>query len=453
MIKLNSKISWVSIIIMIFAIALLILKPFDGLINTGIFIFLVAATLWISEAIHLTATALLIPLLAILLGVLPVDDALEKFSHPIIFIFIGGFALASALQYVGLDQKIAQRILVWSHGQANRAIGLLFLLTALLSMWVSNTAVAALMLPLALGMIQRLNITDRNTQVFLLLGIAYSASIGGMGTIVGSPPNAIVAASLQLSFSEWLALGLPIVLVLLPILLSVLYVSLKPKLPKHIELSGPVNTLENPSKHANNTGPVLVIFFTTVVLWLLGKPIGQALGINRYFDAVVAIFAVIALVTSKQVPWKIIQEKTDWGVLILFGGGLTLSAILKETGSSAFIAEAMAGYLQGVPLIVLLFSLVAFVIFLTELTSNTATAALLVPLFISLAQSMSVPADMLALAIGFAASCAFMLPVATPPNAVIFGSGLVPQTEMMKAGVKLNIVGALTLPLLIWLLV
>jgi len=128
---------------MIFAIALLILKPFDGLINTGIFIFLVAATLWISEAIHLTATALLIPLLAILLGVLPVDDALEKFSHPIIFIFIGGFALASALQYVGLDQKIAQRILVWSHGQANRAIGLLFLLTALLSMWVSNTAVAS----------------------------------------------------------------------------------------------------------------------------------------------------------------------------------------------------------------------------------------------------------------------------------------------------------------------
>jgi sodium-dependent dicarboxylate transporter 2/3/5 len=453
MTEFNIKNGLVTIIIVAFTIGLLLLKPFNGQINSGLLILLVAATLWISEAIHLTATALLIPLMATLLGVFPIGEALENFSHPIIFIFIGGFSLAAALQHVGLDKKMAQKILLWSKGQAMRAVILLFLLTAILSMWVSNTAVAALMLPLALGMIQRLKINDSNTRVFILLGIAYSASIGGIGTIVGSPPNAIVAASLQLSFSDWLVLGLPIVLILLPTLLGVLYFSLKPNLPKHIELNGTVNPTQNLSTDTKKTRPVLAIFFITVVLWLVGNPIGQALGIHKYFDAVVAIFAVIALVGSKQIPWKVIQEKTDWGVLILFGGGLTLSAILKATGSSAFIAETMAHYLQGVPLILLLFLLVAFVIFLTELTSNTATAALLVPLFISLAETMNVPAHMLALAIGFAASCAFMLPVATPPNAVVFGSGLVPQTEMMKAGFKLNIVGALILPLLIWLLV
>jgi sodium-dependent dicarboxylate transporter 2/3/5 len=448
--------SWiVTAIIIALSVSLLILKPFSGQVNTGLFIFLVAATLWISEAIHLTATALLIPLLAILLGVFPVKVALTNFSHPIIFIFIGGFSLAAALQHVSLDQKMAQQILQWSKGQATRAVGLLFLLTALLSMWVSNTAVAALMLPLALGMIHRLEIEDHNTSLFILLGIAYSASIGGMGTLVGSPPNAIVAANLHISFSEWLALGLPIVIVLLPTLLGVLYFSLKPKLPKQFstEEFSHAGSPTQTTPHSKESWPVLFIFFTTVLLWLFGKPIGQLLGINSYFDSAVAIFAVFALVASRQVPWKVIQDKTDWGVLILFGGGLTLSAILKQTGSSAFIAEAMASYLQTVPFIILLLAVVTFVIFLTELTSNTATAALLVPLFISLADTLNVSPNMLALAIGFAASCAFMLPVATPPNAVIFGSGLVPQKDMMKAGITLNVMGAVLLPLLLWFLV
>jgi sodium-dependent dicarboxylate transporter 2/3/5 len=449
-----NKLWTVTAIIIALSVSLLILKPFSGQVNTGLFIFLVAATLWISEAIHLTATALLIPLLAILLGVFPVKVALTNFSHPIIFIFIGGFSLAAALQHVGLDQKMAQQILQWSKGQATRAVGLLFLLTALLSMWVSNTAVAALMLPLALGMIHRLKIEDHNTSLFILLGIAYSASIGGMGTLVGSPPNAIVAANLHISFSEWLALGVPIVIVLLPILLGVLYFSLKPQLPKQFsteEFSHADSPTQPP--HSKESWPVLFIFFSTVLLWLFGNPIGQLLDINSYFDSAVAILAVIALVASRQVPWKVIQDKTDWGVLILFGGGLTLSAILKQTGSSAFIAEAMASYLQTVPFIIILLAVVTFVIFLTELTSNTATAALLVPLFISLADTLNVSPNMLALAIGFAASCAFMLPVATPPNAVIFGSGLVPQKDMMKAGIKLNLMGVVLLPLLLWFLV
>ena len=198
---------------------------------------------------------------------------------------------------------------------------------------------------------------------------------------------------------------------------------------------------------------VLAIFLMTVALWLFGQPIGKALGINKYFDAAVALFAIIALVATKQVPWQTIQAKTDWGVLILFGGGLCLSSVLKETETSAFIAQHLADGLSGLPFFVLLSAVILFVIFLTELTSNTATAALLVPLFISLAHTMQVDHAALALGIGFAASCAFMLPVATPPNAVVFGSGEVKQRDMMSAGFALNIGAAVLLPVLLWWLV
>jgi len=435
-------------VITLSAVWLLGQSPFPDEINVGLFIFICAATLWITEAIHLTATALITPLLATVFNVFPVNTALTAFAHPIIFIFLGGFSLAAAMQHVGLDVRIANQILKLSGGNGLKAITLLFLVTAILSMWVSNTAVAALMLPLTLGLLNRLHIADYSTKVFVLLGMAYSASIGGMGTLVGSPPNAIVAAQLNLSFNQWLLFGLPLVAVLLPILLFVLYLRLKP-----IGLNTPFEFQAQNAKSDINIKPVLVIFLMTVSLWLFGQPIGKALGIEKYFDAVVALFAIITLVGSQQVPWQTIQTKTDWGVLILFGGGLCLSSILKETNTSAFIAQHLASGLSELPFFILLSAVILFVIFLTELTSNTATAALLVPLFISLAHSMQVDHAALALGIGFAASCAFMLPVATPPNAVVFGSGEVKQRDMMSAGFMLNISAAILLPILLWWLV
>lgn len=436
------------IIIALSAVWLLGQTPFPNLINVGLFIFISAAALWITEAIHLTATALVIPLLAILFNVFPVNTALNAFAHPIIFIFLGGFSLAAAMQHVGLDVRIANQILKFSGGNGFKAIALLFLVTAILSMWVSNTAVAALMLPLTMGLLNRLHINDHNTKIFVLLGMAYSASIGGMGTLVGSPPNAIVAAQLGLTFNQWLMLGLPLVALLLPILLFVLYIRLKPT-GLNTQFTFESQSIK-PSKH---TTAVLAIFLITVTLWLFGQPVGKTLGVSKYFDAAVALFAIIALVATKQVPWQTIQAKTDWGVLILFGGGLCLSSVLKETETSAFIAQHLADGLSDLPFFVLLSAVILFVIFLTELTSNTATAALLVPLFISLAQTMNVDHAALALGIGFAASCAFMLPVATPPNAVVFGSGEVKQKDMMSAGFALNISAALLLPFLLWWLV
>lgn len=433
----------VVIVTVLSAVALLVLEPLGpdkADVHKGLAIFLVIAILWITEAMHLTTTALLVPVLAVLLEVFSVREALNSFSHPIIFIFLGGFTLAAALKKKQLDGLIAYKIIALAKGKFHYAILLLFLVTALLSMWVSNTAVAAMILPLAFGLISSLDDTDENTRVFVLLGVAYSASIGGMGTIVGSPPNAIVGAALNLNFVDWMKVGIPIVLIMLPVLMSVLFFRLKPTLKSSSQL-----TISAPESLAGS-GLVLVIFAATVLLWLFGKPISSALGIAKYFDAWVAIAAIIALVGTRALDWKDVESGADWGVLLLFGGGMALGAVLKSTGTSAHIAEWLGVHLAGVPFIVFLIFIVGFVIFSTELTSNTATAALLVPLFISISEQMSFSSHAVALGIGFAASCAFMLPVATPPNAIVYGSGRVTQTQMMSAGIRLNVAALLVLP-------
>jgi len=317
-------------------------------------------------------------------------------------------------------------------------------MTALLSMWVSNTAVTALMLPLAMGIIHSLQLKQGPTSVFVLLGIAYSASVGGMGSLIGSPPNAIVAASLNLTFADWFIIGFPIVLILLPIVILSLFKILKPNLTGQVEIT------TQPPQAKSGSKLVIAIFIATACAWLLSKPIGNTLGINSYVDAWIAIAAIVVLITCNRLNWDDIQKNTDWGVLLLFGGGLALGAVLKETGTSAFIAEGFVDHLQDLPFLGFLLLLVLFVIFLTELTSNTATAALLLPLFLSISEQLGLPFDLIAMSIGFAASCAFMLPVATPPNAVVYGTGLVEQSQMMRVGFILNLIAAVCLPLLLY---
>lgn len=424
---------------------LIYLSDLDLSVKKGLVIFSVAAILWMTETLHLTATALLIPVLSVALGVFPVNQALDSFSHPIVFIFLGGFTLATALRKQRLDEVIAHKILAYSKGHTNLAVYLLFGLTAVLSMWVSNTAITAVMLPLALGIIASLKLSQGPTSLFVLLGIAYSASIGGMGSLVGSPPNAIVGAALNLTFLDWMKVGLPLVIVLLPLLIFTLKLVVKPDLSGKVELSMDAPEATTGSK------TVIIIFLCTVLAWLFGKPLGNGLGIEKYFDAWVAISAVVALIVFQSLKWKDIEQGADWGVLLLFGGGLALSGVLKTTGTSAFIAENFANYMHGMPFMVFLVMVILFVIFLTELTSNTATAALLVPLFISISDQLNLPSEFIAMGIGFAASCAFMLPVATPPNAVVYGSGLVPQSQMMHAGVFLNLVASASLPFLLYL--
>ncbi|WP_162048328.1 SLC13 family permease [Vibrio taketomensis] len=420
--------------IILFAVMYLTL-PFDPKVVLGLCILVFIAILWLTEALHTTVTAILIPILAIIFGVFNTQTALNSFANSIIFLFLGGFALAAAMHRQGLDQVIADKVLVIAKGKLSVAVFMLFGVTAILSMWISNTATTAMMLPLALGILSKVNEkSGHGTHVFVLLGIAYSASIGGMGTIVGSPPNAIAAAEVGLTFTEWMSFGLPMATLLLPIAIAVLYFLLKPDLNGDFELNtAPVNW---------DKGKVVTlgIFLTTVTCWIFSTPINAIVGGIKSFDTVIALCAIIAVSFCRVVHWKDIEKNTDWGVLLLFGGGICLSNILKVTGASAFLANALSEVVAGLGLILVILLLAAFVVFLTEFVSNTALAALFIPLFASVAEAFGMSPIMLSVLIALAASCAFMMPVATPPNAIVFGTGKIKQSEMMRVGLILNLV-------------
>ncbi|EPB6685393.1 DASS family sodium-coupled anion symporter [Vibrio alginolyticus] len=420
--------------------------PFEPQVVTGLSILVFVAILWLTEAIHVSITALLIPLLAVFLGVFNTQTALNNFSNSIIFLFLGGFALAAALHKQKLDQAIADKVLLLARGKMSVAVFMLFGVGAGLSMWISNTATAAMMLPLVLGVMTKLDAKkNHNTFLFVLLGIAYSASIGGIATLVGSPPNAIAAAEVGLSFTEWMKFGVPISLVLMPIAILVLYTMTKPDLSHKFDLD------HQPVEWTNGKMITLAIFLLTVTLWIFSKPINAMLGGFAKFDTLVAIGAILLLGASRAVEWKDIEKTTDWGVLILFGGGICLSNVLKATGTSVFLAHSLSGFLEQAGILLTILAVVAFVVFLTEFASNTASAALLVPVFATIAEALGMSPVILSALIAVAASCAFMLPVATPPNAIVFGTGHIKQKEMMRIGFVLNIACIAALTLFAWL--
>ncbi|MDP0406707.1 DASS family sodium-coupled anion symporter [Glaesserella parasuis] len=416
--------------------------PFEPAASKGLALLVFVAVLWLTEALHVTVTALLVPVLAIGLGLVKSKEALSAFADPTIFLFFGGFALATALHIQQLDRLIANKIMAMAKGKLSVAVIYLFSVTAFLSMWMSNTATAAMMLPLAMGILSKLDKeTHHNTYVFVLLGIAYSASIGGMGTLVGSPPNAIVASQLNLTFADWLKYGLPIMFILMPLMIATLYVVFKPKFDVTFE-----HSFEKIELNRERI-ITLSIFGVIAICWVFGDKINPLIsgllglqGKIGSFDSIVALFAAVLICITRVASWDDIQKNTEWGVLMLFGGGLTLSSVLGQTGASKVMADGIVFLIEGGHFYLIGLLVAAFIIFLTEFTSNTASAALLVPIFISIAQALNMPPVGLALIIGLGASCAFMLPVATPPNAIVFGTGQIKQSEMVKAGFWLNII-------------
>lgn len=408
--------------------------PFAPNVVLGLSILAFIAVLWLTEALHVTVTAILVPILAVIFGVFETQVALNSFANSIIFLFLGGFALAAAMHRQGLDKVIADKVLILARGRFSVAVFMLFGVTAGLSMWISNTATAAMMLPLVLGILSKVD-QDKghNTYVFVLLGIAYSASIGGIATIVGSPPNAIAAAQVGLSFSEWMQFGLPTTIVMLPIAMLLLYWMLKPDLKGQFEL--------NHETVSWDKGKVvtLAIFALTVSLWIFSKPVNELLGGFKSFDTIVALGAIVLVCFARVVHWKDIEKTADWGVLLLFGGGICLSNILRQTGTSVFLANELSSMISDLNILLIVIVIAAFVVFLTEFASNTASAALLIPVFAGVAEALGVSPVILSVLIAIAASCAFMLPVATPPNAIVFATGHIKQSEMMRVGMALNI--------------
>ncbi len=415
-------------------------KALEGLdprlVRLGLALFVGIAFLWMTEALPLAITALLVPVAAAVMGLAGVKDALASFAAPPIFLFLGGFALASALSAQGIDRWLAGKLAQLGKGKFIPVCLYLFGGTALLSMCVSNTATTAMMIPLALGIISQFRTegaAPKNTY-FLLLGVAYAASIGGLGTLVGSPPNGIAAKALGVSFSEWLKFGIPAVIVLLPAMVATLHFLLKPS-----NEGGAIEVKAERFDFTPQRKITLAIFAAAALGWIFGTPLGKLLGISD-IDTWVALAAIGLLAATRVVSWRQIEEGTDWGVLLLFGGGLALSAVLGSSGASLFMARLLGGAMGEWPLWAIIMGVVAFVIFLSELASNTATAALLVPIFMAMALEFDIDAAKLVLPVTIAASCGFMLPVGTPPNAMVFATGRIPQRSMIRVGFVMDLV-------------
>lgn len=435
---------------------------------------LLLAAWWATEVLPIPVTSLLPVLLFPAFGVMTLEESTAPYAAPTIFLLLGGFIIATGLSRWNLHRRLALNILARVGDSPARLIAGFMGTTALISMWISNTASTIMMIPIAMSLAGEV-IKDGvdKKQGFLLcliLGIAYSASIGGLGTIIGTPPNLFVVSymkqtyGIDISFFDWMLFGIPVVVVMVCCAWWVLTKWVFPLDMCGMHISRHAITSEL-SKLGALTRPekrTAVVFLLVAIAWILRVPIQQHFDILLWLnDAMIAVGGAVLMFL---IPSGHAQEKgtalldwdsaskIPWGVLLLFGGGLSLAAAIKNTGLAVWIGAGLSGF-TDLELIYLLFGLVALVIFLTELTSNTATTATLLPILGALAVTGGVDPMLLFAPTALAASCAFMLPVATAPNAVVYATGSVTIYQMANAGFKLNLVAIGVVTVLSYVLV
>jgi sodium-dependent dicarboxylate transporter 2/3/5 len=400
-------------------------------IQDGLFVLLVCAGLWMSEIIPLPVTALLVPVFAYFFKILSPVAAMAPFSNTIIFLFMGGFTLAALLNKHGIDLWLAERVIKFSRGSLWLSVIGFYAITSLLSMFISNTATTAMMVPIAVSLIDK---KFPRMRTMLVLGTAYAANIGGNGTVVGSPPNAIAAAALNLTFFDWIKIGFPTTILMFPFVIIALRFVIKP------ENNAYVNRIDTSAfRWTPRAKGTILLFLFTVLCWIFSSQISAYIGLKK-FDHMIAILITALAPAFGLLSWKDLEKKIGWGILIIFGGGLCLSSILATTGTTEWIASSIFNTISAAPLWVILITSIAMMVFLTEISSNTGSAAILVPVMFALSDQFSPSfAYAMVFGIGLAANCAFMLPIATPPNALVYGTGFIKQKQMLKTGMILNI--------------
>jgi len=396
----------------------------------GLFILFICAGLWMTEIVPLPVTALLVPVIAYFMGILSPKEAMAPFSSTIIFLFMGGFTLAALLNRHGIDRWLADKVTTMSNGNLWVSVIGFFAVTSFLSMWMSNTATTAMMIPIAIALVNK---EYPRMRTMILLGTAYSANIGGNGTAVGSPPNGLAVSALDIDFFTWFKVGFPTALVMFPLVIIALWFVIRPEKDAKVNRLSDSHSMNWTSEAKGTIG----LFLFTVICWIFSSQIGASLGLKN-FDRMIAILITALAPAFKLITWKDLEDKIGWGILLLFGGGLCLSVVLGETGTSLWLATALINSIST-PWIII-FACITLMVFLTELSSNTGSAAILIPVMIALSNQFD-PAVTYALVfgVGLAANCAFMLPVATPPNALVYGTGYINQKDMIKTGIILNI--------------
>ncbi len=421
------------------------------------------AVWWATEAVPIAVTALLPIVLFPMFGIAGIEDTTSPYANKVIFLFLGGFVVAFAMQRWNLHRRMALTILQYAGGNGRSLVGGFMLASALISMWVMNTSTTMMMLPIAVSIITVVHNTvsglnDKAREDFqysLLLGVAYGSTIGGIATLVGTAPNAMFAAFMlenygtRIDFSRWMLVGIPLSAAMLPLawvaltrwVFKVDFVNSSEGRASLRRMKKELGKITVPEKR------VAYVFMVMAFTWIFRPLLVKLPGLGALDDSLIAIAGAILLFLvpsgQKEDPlllrWKY-AEQLPWGVLLLFGGGLSLAGAVSRTG----LAEWIGGSLQAVgtlPLLLLIIVAATLIIFLTELTSNTATTATFLPVVGAIAIEAGYDPIVLAIPVTMAASCAFMLPVATPPNAIVFGSGMLTIPRMARAGLVLNLIG------------
>lgn len=429
------------------------------------------AVLWLTEAVPIAATALLPLVLFPLLGVAPIGRVSAPYADPLVFLFLGGFLIGLAIERWNLHRRIALAVLARVGAREDLQVGGFMLATAALSMWVSNTATALMMLPVALSVVPRgpdgsVPPGQERFAVALLLSVAYASSIGGLATLVGTPPNAFLrgymsqAYGIEIGFAEWMLIGVPVSVLMLAgawwLLTGPLFRLGRDEVPgardavrESLAALGAASAAEK---------RVAAVFVLTAGLWVTRPLIDELAPGLALSDTTIAVAGALLLFVIPSgvergrflLTWEE-AERLPWGVLLLFGGGLSLAAAVSESGLAAWLGGELAA-LDAVPVFVLVLTVTVLVIFLTELTSNLGTTATFLPVVTALAVGLGQPPMLLAVPAVLAASCAFMMPVATPPNAIVFASGRLTVPQMARAGFWLNVLGVIVVIAVAYLL-
>lgn len=420
-------------------------------------VFVMTVYLWLEGRVPLFVTGILGVTLSIILGIEKASVALSAFGHPIIFLFLAGFLYARAMEKVELDRRISLSILSKERFSQsfNELILVLFYLTAFLSMWVSNTATTAMMLPIIIGILSSLGIKDKNTKTLLLIGVAYSASIGGLGSPVGSPPNLIAIGLLKelknihIAFYEWTIYGVPFVVFFIFLLFK--YITKQIHIEKSVDITFIKTELEKLGKTRSKEKVLLLLFSLLITCWFLPGILHamfqsnttQIIKDNFNTGAIGALFSTFLFIIPFKDHGPILKsddfKNIDWGSLFLFGSGLSLGKILFATGLADMAGSLLIENIIGSSAFIFLLVICYFTIFSTELASNTASANILIPILIGACTEMGINAKYPIVAIALCCSLAFMLPVGTPPNAIVYGTGLVDVKRMIKLGFLLNL--------------
>jgi len=457
---------------LLFVVVLFFLSPKD-LSPDGVAVLagtLWIATWWITEAIPIPATSLLPIVLFPLTGALPIDETTASYGHKMVFLYMGGFMIALAMEKWSLHKRIALTIIKMVGTNIRSVVFGFMISTALLSMWISNTATTMMMLPIALAVArqfgeffyleagEKARSEERKFGLALMLGIAYAASIGGMATLIGTPTNAIFSAvvkeyyNAQVSFSDWMKFGLPLSVVLLIICWAYLtMVAFKPAFQRFTQVSETIqNELRKLGKLKKEEKSIIIVFGLTALAWIT-RSFVLARIIPAIDDTIIAITGALILFfipageNDTILDWST-ARKLPWGILLLFGGGLAIAAGFSQTGLAAWIGNEIQ-YISGTQYIIILLVVTTTVNFLTEITSNVATASILLPIMASISAALGFHPYGLMISSCLAASCAFMLPVATPPNAIVFSSGYIKIPDMVKTGFWMNIISIIIIVL------